>query len=145
MRWRKAIEKDLGIQPMSLYDGRPVYKIVFMCHDLAQLEPAREALESDYNFVVQTAFTTDCINGELINRKFDKGLGVRLIAEHYGADIADTIGFGDSMNDLERIETVGIACCMENGSPELKAKCDIICAPPEADGIAITFRDLGLI
>ncbi|MBQ1407108.1 MAG: HAD family hydrolase [Eubacterium sp.] len=145
MRWRKAIEQDLGIMPMSQFDGRPIYKIVYMCHNLAQLEPAREALESDFRFVTQTAFTSDCINGEMINRNFDKGHGVRLITDFFGEDLSDTYGFGDSMNDLEMIETVGTACCMENGSPELKAKCDFICAPPEKDGLALAFRDLRLI
>jgi hydroxymethylpyrimidine pyrophosphatase-like HAD family hydrolase len=31
MRWREAIERDLKIRPISEYDGRPIYKIVFMC------------------------------------------------------------------------------------------------------------------
>ena len=31
VRWRKALAEQLSIRPMSGYDGRPVYKIVFMC------------------------------------------------------------------------------------------------------------------
>ena len=31
VRWRKALEEDLNIRPMEEYDGRPLYKIVFMC------------------------------------------------------------------------------------------------------------------
>ena len=143
-RWRKAIEKDLNILPMDSYKGDPVYKIVFMCRELSQLEEARRALEKDFNFVVQDAFGIGCLNGELINRRFDKGRGVRLIAEHFGADISDTIGFGDSMNDLEMIETVGTSVCMENGSQALKEKSGIICPTVEADGLAWAFRKLEL-
>lgn len=143
-RWRKAIEKDLNILPMDEYKGDPVYKIVFMCKERPQLEEARKALEENYNFVVQDAFGNSCINGELINRRFDKGRGVRLIAEHFGADIADTVGFGDSMNDLEMIETVGTSVCMENGSPALKEKSDIVCPSVDDDGLAWAFRKLEL-
>ena len=145
MRWRKALAEQLNILPMGEYDGSPIYKIVFMCKEAKQLEPARQALEKNYNFVVQDVAAHSCLNGELINRKFDKGRGVRIIAEAFGAGIEDTIGFGDSMNDLEMIETVGTSVCMDNGSPALKAKSDIVCPAVEEDGLYKAFEQLGLI
>ena len=145
IRWRKALAEQLNILPMGEYDGSPIYKIVFMCKEAKQLEPAREALEKEYNFVVQDVAAHSCLNGELINRKFDKGRGVRIIAEAFGAGIEDTIGFGDSMNDLEMIETVGTSVCMDNGSPALKAKSDIVCPAVEEDGLYKAFEQLGLI
>ena len=145
LRWREAIEKDLGIQPMSEYDDRPIYKVVFMCSDADQLNAAKEELEDEFMFLVQDMAGANCLNGELINRKFDKGSGVRLVAETFGYDIADTIGFGDSMNDLEMIETVGTSACMDNGSPKLKELSDFICPAVEDDGLEWGFRKLGLI
>ena len=145
MRWRKALAEQLNILPMGEYDGSPIYKIVFMCKEAKQLEPARQALEKNYNFVVQDVAAHSCLNGELINRKFDKGRGVRFIAEAFGAGIEDTIGFGDSMNDLEMIETVGTSVCMDNGSPALKEKSDIVCPAVEEDGLYKAFEQLGLI
>ncbi len=145
IRWRKALAEQLNIRPMSEYDGRPVYKIVIMCKEMKQLEPAREALEKDYNFVVQDLAARGCLNGELINRQFDKGKGVRIVAKHFGIDIKDTIGFGDSMNDLEMIETVGYSVCMANGSPALQAKSDLVCPAVEEDGLYQAFEQLGLI
>ena len=143
-RWRKALAEQLNIRPMSEYDGSPVYKIVIMCKEMKQLEPAKQALEKDYNFVVQDLAARGCLNGELINRQFDKGKGVRIVAEHYGIPLEDTFGFGDSMNDLEMIQTVGTSVCMENGSPKLKEQSDLICPSVEADGLAWAFRKLGL-
>ena len=145
VRWRKALAEQLNIRPMSEYDGRPVYKIVFMCKTADQLAPARQALEKDYNFVMQEVKAHQCLNGELINRKFDKGRGVRIVADAFGMGIEDTIGFGDSMNDLEMIETVGYSVCMENGSPALKEKSDMVCPAVEADGLARAFEELKLI
>ena len=144
VRWRKALESDLGIRPMAEYDGRPIYKVVFMCKDVSQLAPAIEALEKDFFFLVQDMAAANCLNGELVNRKFDKGLGVRRVCEALGYDIADTVGFGDSMNDLEMIETVGTSVCMANGSPKLQKLSDIVCPAVEEDGLAKAFRDLGL-
>ena len=145
VRWRKALAEELNILPMHEYDGRPVYKIVFMCTEASQLEPARAALEKDYKFVVQDVAAHHCLNGELINRNFDKGKGVRIVADACGIAIEDTIGFGDSMNDLEMIETVGTSVCMDNGSPKLKEVSDIVCPAVDADGLAIAFSQLGLI
>ena len=61
-----------------------------------------------------------------------------------GFDIADTIGFGDSMNDLEMTETVGYSVCMENGSPVLKEKSDYICPAVDQDGLYQAFQTLQL-
>ncbi len=144
VRWRKALESDLGIRPMAEYDGRPIYKVVFMCKEASQLAPAIEALEKDFFFLVQDMAAANCLNGELVNRKFDKGLGIRRVCEALSYDIADTVGFGDSMNDLEMIETVGTSVCMANGSPNLKKKSRIVCPAVEEDGMAKAFRDLGL-
>ena len=146
LRWRKALEQDLGIRPISEYPGCPIYKIIFMCENEDQIDPARQALGDKYNFLVQDAKNgAACVNGEMINRQYDKGKGIRIIAETLGYDIADTIGFGDSMNDLEMIETVGYSVCMENGSPTLKAKSDLICPAVDQDGLAAAFKTLGLI
>lgn len=145
VRWRKALAEQLNIRPMQEYDGSPIYKIVFMCREAKQLEPARQALEKEYRFVVQDVAAHHCLNGELINRKFDKGRGVRILAKEFGAAIEDTIGFGDSMNDLEMIETVGISVCMDNGSPLLKEKSDMICPSVEEDGLYKAFEQLQLI
>lgn len=145
IRWRKALAEQLNIRPMSEYDGSPIYKIVIMCKEMKQLEPAKQALEKDYNFVVQDLAARGCLNGELINRQFDKGRGVRIVADHYGIDIKDTVGFGDSMNDLEMIETVGYSVCMANGSPALQAKSDLVCPAVEEDGLYTAFEQLGLL
>ena len=145
VRWRKALAEQLHIFPMKEYDGRPIYKIVYMCKEMSQLEPAMKALEKDYHFVVQDLAAHHCLNGEMINRQFDKGKGVRIVAEHCGIPLEDTIGFGDSMNDLEMTETVGFSVCMDNGSPALKEKSDLVCPAVEEDGLYKAFGQLGLI
>lgn len=145
LRWREALEKDLGIRPMREYDGRPIYKVVFMCAAADQLAPAIRELEGEFYFLVQDMAGANCLNGELINRKFDKGTGIRRMCEALGVPLEDTIGFGDSMNDLEMIQTVAVGVCMANGSPTLKKHCTMVCPAVEEDGLATAFRELGLV
>ena len=80
-RWRKALAGNLGIKPMSEYTGDPVYKVVIMCQDMAQLDEAKAALGDRYNFVMQEVKVgnsdSKCINGEIINKEFNKGSATR--------------------------------------------------------------------
>lgn len=145
INWIKAVWVDLGPRPMEEYDGRPIYKMVFICTDTDQLKPARAALEDQLVFILHDYSDPDCYFGEIVNRKFDKGSAVRLVTDKLGFEIADTIGFGDSMNDLEMIETVGTSVCMDSGSPRLKELSDMICPSVYDDGIEWGFRELGLI
>ena len=95
-------------------------------------------------FLVQDLAAANCLNGEMINRRFSKGSGVERIAAALGADLKDTVGFGDSLNDLEMIRTVGTSVCMGDGSPALQALCDKVCPPVAEDGLARAFEELGL-
>ena len=144
LRWRRQLEKELGFRPMAAYDGTPVYKMLFSCARPEQLAPARAALEDRFAFLVHDDPAAGCLNGELINRKFDKGSGVRRIAEALGVGLEDTVGFGDSMNDREMIQTVGTSVCMANGSPTLKKLSNFVCPTVEEDGLAVAFAELGL-
>ena len=42
-------------------------------------------------------------------------------------------------------DVAGISYCMANGAPALKARCTRICPAVDQDGIAASFRELGLI
>ena len=145
LRWREALEKDLGIRPMAEYDGRPIYKVVFMCARAEQLAGAIRELEGEFYFLVQDLAGANCLNGELVNRKFDKGSGIRQVCRALDMPLSDTVGVGDSMNDLEMIETVGTGVCMANGSPNLKKRSDLVCPSVDEDGLAWAFRKLGLV
>lgn len=144
-RWRKALSENLGIKPMSTYDGSPVYKVVIMCEKNSQLDEAKELLGHEFDFVIQEVKAYNCLNGELINKKFNKGLGVDLIMKKFGVEKRDTIGFGDSMNDLEMMRTVGTSVCMANGAEALKKLADMVCPSVSDDGIARAFAKLKLI
>lgn len=144
LRWRKQIEKNLNIRPMAEYNGEEVYKIVFMGTDITQVEKAKKAFGDDFLFCMQEPDQYSIINGELINKRCNKGTGVEMVAKHLGISLENTIGYGDSMNDLEMIETVGYSVCMENGSKALKEMADEVCETVTENGLSVSFEKLGL-
>ncbi len=143
-RWRKALASNLGIRPIEEYDGSPIYKVVIMCLKMDQLDEARSLLEDQFDFCIQEIPEHGCVNGELINRKFDKGKGVLRICRHLGVPVSDTVGFGDSMNDEAMIRVVGTSVCMGNGAQSLKEICDLVCPAVTSDGLAWAFDRLHL-
>ena len=145
LRWREQIESSLNIQPMSLYNGSPIYKIVVMAENVGQLEEPKKALEGEFMFCIQEPDRFGFVNGEVVNVKFDKGKGVIRVCEHLGIPVEDSIAFGDSMNDLEMMETAAWSVCMANGAQALKEISDEVCPAVTEDGMYKAFEKLGLI
>ncbi len=143
-RWKESFLEKLGIKSMEEYDGRPIYKIVFMCEKEEQLAEAKAQFADAFHFCFQSFHQSKGCNGELISREFNKGSGIQILCAHLGADLSDTIGIGDSMNDYEMIETVGYGICMENGAAALKEISDYVCPAVEEDGVAVALKKLGL-
>lgn len=146
-RWRKAMEDGMDIRPLEEYQDQPVYKVVFIAEHKSDLDEAKRLYEDQFVFCESNMDSMDdgMVNGELINRKFDKGRGIKAICDYLGKPLADTIGFGDSDNDLQMTEVAGISVCMANGSESLKRLCDRIAPSVREDGIAKEFAALGLI
>ena len=64
----------------------------------------------------------------------NKGTGIIKVLEKLNISVDDSIGFGDSMNDLEMIETCGYSVVMDNGDEMLKRIADYVCESVENDG-----------
>lgn len=146
-RWLKFWNDGTMIRPLREYQGEPVYKICYTAENPEQLAPVRALYEDQFIFCEQQMlrFSTEMVNGELINRKFNKGTGIQTICRALGVSPADAIGFGDSENDLEMTDAVGISVCMANGSDALKKRCTRICPAVSENGLAREFEALGLI
>ena len=144
LAWRRRLER-LGTLPISSAGSEQFYKMVFMVESTAQLQGPLAELGKEFNLQIQDSGPgIGYANGELIPFDYDKGQGVLRVCRYLGVDPADTYGFGDSMNDVEMIKTVGVGCCMANGSPTLKKLADRICPPVEEDGLYKAFEEFRL-
>ena len=146
-RWRKAMEDGMTMSPLAEYKGEPLYKIVYIAERSEDLNEAKRLYEDRFVFCESKpdGLNGGYVNGELINRKFDKGRGIKAVCDYLGVPLQNSIGFGDSDNDLQMTDVVGISVCMANGSDNLKKLCDRICPAVTEDGVARELKTLGLI
>ena len=106
---------------------------------------AQEALREDFDFCIQERDRSGIINGEVVNKLFDKGRAVERVCHYLNIPLSDSIAIGDSMNDLEMLQTAGTGICMQNGSEKLKKIADDICPSVSEDGIYTAFLKYELI
>ena len=145
LRWRMQLEKTLNIRPMSEYGGQPVYKIVIMSPKEESVWQAKKAIAQEFEICIQDNNGQGYVNGEVVNRKFDKGQALERVCSYLNVPVCDSIAFGDSMNDREMIEASGLSVCMENGSEALKKIADEICPSVNDNGIWHAFQKFHLI
>jgi hydroxymethylpyrimidine pyrophosphatase-like HAD family hydrolase len=81
----------------------------------------------------------------VIPRAGSKAETIMAVAKHEGIAAADTIAFGDALNDLEMIQDAGVGVAMGNASPQIKQVADLVTADNEHDGIYQALQQLDLI
>lgn len=69
---------------------------------------------------------------------------VDALVRHLGADLADTIAFGDARVDIPMLAHCGVGVAMGNSSPDVLAVADFITTDVNDDGLRNAFERLGL-
>lgn len=72
---------------------------------------------------------------DIVDKESSKAMGLRRLCRYYDIDLADTVAFGDSMNDLEIIEEAGIGVAMGNALPQIKEAADYVTDRIDEDGV----------
>lgn len=78
-------------------------------------------------------------------KDIDKGTAIDALLRHLGASRADTIAFGDAKVDIPMLEYCAVGVAMGNGGEEIRAMADLVTADVDKDGLALSFRQLGLL
>lgn len=71
--------------------------------------------------------------------------GIQWIIERLGLDFEATYAFGDGLNDLEMLQTVGNGIAMGNSHPELKKSIPLSTNHVNEDGLYVGFKRFGLL
>ena len=82
---------------------------------------------------------------DLLHADGSKARGIRAVCQKLGIDLADTMAFGDELNDLEMFKTVGFGVAMGDGRDELKALAKYVTTPLEQHGVYNALVHLGII
>ena len=72
---------------------------------------------------------------DIVEKEASKAEGLKRLCEYYGVPMADTVAFGDSMNDYEIVRLAGIGVAMGNSIEELKKVADYVTTPIGEDGV----------
>ena len=67
------------------------------------------------------------------------------ILDKLGLKPENAVAFGDGLNDIEMLQTVGCGVAMGNAHEELKKHANYVAKPVYEDGIYNACKDLGLI
>ena len=70
---------------------------------------------------------------------------IKHVAKQFGFKLADTLAFGDGLNDIEMLQTVGVGVAMGNAEPAVKEVASFVTDSNDQDGIANALKKLDLI
>ncbi len=108
-------------------------KLFTRCADAALLQSVRTRLEKLPQVRVLSSAAD---NLEVIAPNTDKATALARVAERLGTDLEHTIAIGDSENDLEMLQAVGMPIAMGNATDEVKRLAKYITADNHHDGVA---------
>lgn len=138
----KKLKRDLGGRLLPISDNWGKWEIskLSCATKPNEHEGCMAALKDDFEFMVHTPEVV-----EMTPTGFNKGSAIRRLCERFDVDIADTVAFGDSANDLTMLQTAGTAVVMGNGSDVAKEVATFVTSDIHSDGIFNACDRLGLI
>ncbi len=107
--------EDIPTRTLANLEG-PVYKILYMSTDFAWLHTLKDKMEREipeFMAQFQTSFSAERYF-EFNPVGVSKGSGLRDVAECLGIPMSETIGVGDSVNDLPMLLEAGLGLAVSN-------------------------------
>ncbi len=142
---RKKDMEENGMFPMELRDpGDPIYKMGASISHSETFDPLRAVLPEPFR-LIQTLSSPEGDFGDISDGSIMKSDGIRRIMAYLNADMKDTVGIGDSGNDIDMIEQCAVGIAMGNGNEEVKQIADWVTTDIDEDGIWNAFRYLNVI
>lgn len=109
------------------------------------IDDIRAAFEGRFDIINATVPVLGPHSGELLQRDVNKGSAILEVCRLKGLDPADTIGIGDSINDVEMLELTGVGVAMGNAPDAIKAHADQVTTGVDDNGVWNAFVRNGLI
>ncbi|ALV22436.1 MULTISPECIES: Cof-type HAD-IIB family hydrolase [Carnobacterium] len=120
------------------YENRPIYQCIL--HASEKFDAYYREEFPDCHFTRWNPYSVD-----VITKNHSKAVGIQKMTEHLGISLQETIAFGDGLNDIEMLQTVGIGVAMESGRREVCEIADFITVSPENDGILKGLQQLKVL
>lgn len=124
-KYSKVGNKPIIAEDESIFWSQDLDKIGFRLEDPSVMPRIEEHVAKFPNenwYGVKTEYTMYEFNQSTA----DKGKMLEYFCKNHDIDIKDTMAFGDMDNDIPLLRSAGVAVCMENGAPNVKAVADLI-------------------
>ena len=126
--------RELGPEGVAPLADVPLAKILYVRPDMAYLRSVAAAMPAELLEGVDITFSSGRYL-EFVPRGVNKGAGLAALAGRLGVDMADTVGCGDSDNDLALLQAAGLGVAVANASPELRATADLVTSADCDEGL----------
>lgn len=143
------LEKGLGGFIDSLIIGADpirtdINKISFLDSDVS-IETIRAEFAEVFDVIPATVPMFGPNSGEMAVLGVHKALAIAEVLDHLGLDRADTVAFGDGLNDLEMLEFVAVGVAMANAPDRVRAVASHVTGTADENGIWNGFAAHGLV
>lgn len=118
---------------LSVVENEEIIKMIFQKEDMPFLRTLEEPLKGITDGSISVSFSSNRYL-ELNTYGINKGIGLHELADYLNIDIAETIGIGDNLNDLELIKEAGLGCAVANANELIKTKADYLCESDNNEG-----------
>ena len=142
----KAIFKENGMfselcQNCWEDEGIPEFdKMALWFDESSNMAAFKEKYENRFTFILR-----DPTFYEVVPKDYSKATGIAFLCDKLDVSREDTVGFGDSTNDLPMLEYTGISVAMGSGNPDIFPAVDYVTAPVMKDGIEQALKKYNLI
>jgi len=125
------LDTGIALQKISVFVKTPEEK-----------PPLMEKIRQTFpNVAVSTSMPN---NIEINAAGATKGSAIKVLCRYLGIDIAETMAFGDAINDIDMLTTVGTGVAMGNALPEALAAADYVTLSNDECGVAAAIYQLML-
>ena len=135
----------ISYRPLDEVDLDQVVKATFISPDSDTLARAQADLGDAFHVIPGSIPMPGGSNGEIAQLGVNKGSAIVEVLDALGLDAADSVGIGDSWNDVEMFDVVGTAVAMGGADPELQARADFVTTGVLDDGVHGALVRLGLV
>ncbi|SHF28966.1 hypothetical protein SAMN02745195_02290 [Thermoanaerobacter uzonensis DSM 18761] len=130
---------EVGKGKLSNLDKDPLKIVVYDTPE--RIKSALEMfkpLKDEFTFIIEND------NFEVNSKNITKAVAVELLCNYLGISMNQVMAFGDGVNDVEMVESVGVGIAVENAIPLLKEKADFITSSNDKLGVACMLEKIFL-
>jgi len=139
----RALEARMAYRGPVPSEG--IAKATFFGSDPGTFTRVRDGLGDRFHVLTGTIPYLGEAGGEVSMPGVHKGAAIAHLAERLGVPMSDTIGIGDSYNDLEMLRMCGVGIAMGNADATVKSYADDVTTSVSDDGVFRAFERHGLL